>query len=216
MLDYPGRPMLTTVNNDTSHPQSALLRYLPPLQTAPLDLLPSPVTTQSTPPPSAAAAAASATAAGRNISMGGSSSSSSSRGGGSSASGGLPCPQWNEALAVDADHKTLAQQDALLLLEVLQPAVSFKRYQRHRTEFGGGGGSGGAGSSGGQAGGEGSHPVAWAFLRIAGPVEGQLDSQGQVPVQLQLYQYDAAGEGRGGHGTSSEGGTQSPEGVYWS
>lgn len=39
MLYYPGRPALTTVNNNTTTPQSALLEYLPPIQTKPFDLL---------------------------------------------------------------------------------------------------------------------------------------------------------------------------------
>jgi len=42
MLDYPGRPVLATVDNNTACPKTALLEYLPPVQTQPFELLVSP------------------------------------------------------------------------------------------------------------------------------------------------------------------------------
>jgi hypothetical protein len=39
MLEHPGRPVLTTVDNNTPCPQSALLEYIPPIQTRPYDML---------------------------------------------------------------------------------------------------------------------------------------------------------------------------------
>jgi hypothetical protein len=39
MLEHPGRPVLTTVDNNTACPRSALLEYIPPIQTRPYDML---------------------------------------------------------------------------------------------------------------------------------------------------------------------------------
>jgi hypothetical protein len=35
LLDYPGRPSLATLDNNTRNPKAALLEHLPPLQTRP-------------------------------------------------------------------------------------------------------------------------------------------------------------------------------------
>jgi len=85
LLEHPGRPSLTTVDNNTSHPQTALLEHVPPTQTGPYQLQ-------------------------------------------QACSSGLMA-EWQQELRVDVSPDLLMQQDALLLLEVLQMPASFKRYR---------------------------------------------------------------------------------------
>lgn len=98
MLDYPGRPALSTVDNNGASPRPALLEYLPPVQTAPFDLL---------------------------HCTGTGSGTFDSR---SNTFGIAFEPRWEEELLVDAPLQELVQQDALLLLELLQLPSSFHRY----------------------------------------------------------------------------------------
>eukprot|EP00798_Chlamydomonas_sp_ICE-L_P026075 gene26075-11778_t len=73
---------------------------------------------------------------------------------------------WRERLVVDEAIERLVALDTLLIFEVLQPAVSYRRHAKHKKEFDGG-----------------SHRVAWAFLRLAGP-------QGPYVGKLKLQMFE--------------------------
>jgi len=103
LLDYPGRPALSTLDNNTPCPKAALLEYIHAVQTRPFSMTTS-----------------SSSSAGTGDDSG-SSSSGSSRGGLSAA--------WDEELSVDMSPQQLVEGDALLLLEVLQLPGGFSRYK---------------------------------------------------------------------------------------
>lgn len=108
MLDYPGRPALATLDNNTRRPQPCLLEHVPPLQTRPYNLV-------------AQAGAAPSTVAGGDS--------------GSVCGGGRQlAAEWDEELCVDLPPEALAAADALLLLEVLQPPSGFQQYQVGRLD----------------------------------------------------------------------------------
>jgi hypothetical protein len=113
LLDYLGRPTLSTLDNNTQNPKSGLLEYIPAVQTRPFD-----VTTSSS-------SGSSAEAGGCDDSTG---SSGSNGGSGSSSRLGLSA-SWDEELCVDAAPQQLVEADALLLLELLQLPGGFTRYK---------------------------------------------------------------------------------------
>ncbi|KAG2441513.1 hypothetical protein HXX76_003135 [Chlamydomonas incerta] len=84
---------------------------------------------------------------------------------------------WEETLLVDEAVERLIALDPLLLFEVLQPPVSFQRYRKHERAFDPA---------------DGSHLVAWGFLRPAGPPPAA-PGGGRQPLlgrlKLQLYKY---------------------------
>lgn len=185
MLEYPGRPVLTTLGNNTPHLAPALLSYLPPVQTLPYDLV--------TPLPSGAAVqltsttsmgAFSGAVSGTVSSMG-----SPVRGPGSavrgtpgspmSPGGTAPVPEWEEDLTLDVPPDLLESEDALLLAEVMQLPTSFRGYQRHPLDFQ---------KTGGCLG----HQVAWGFLRFKGVGTAAVGAAGRQML-LQLYRYKAPG-----------------------
>jgi hypothetical protein len=109
LLEYPGRPALTTWDNNTPNPKPGLLQYIPAVQTRPFNI----TSANSTPNSS-------------------SSSSSGQLPSDSSASRVGLSACWEEELCVDAAPEQLAESDALLLLELLQLPGGFSRYKvRH-------------------------------------------------------------------------------------
>jgi hypothetical protein len=108
LLDYLGRPTLSTLDNNTQNPKSGLLEYIPAVQTRPFD-----VTSSNS----------------SNDEAGGCDGSTGSSGGnGSSSRLGLSA-SWDEELCVDAAPEQLVEADALLLLELLQLPRGFTRYK---------------------------------------------------------------------------------------
>lgn len=103
LLDYPGRPALATLDNNTPCPKAALLEHIHAVQTRPFSM-----TTSS-----------SSNSAATGDDTGG--SNGGSRGGLSAA--------WDEELSVDMSPQQLVEGDALLLLEVLQLPGGFSRYK---------------------------------------------------------------------------------------
>jgi hypothetical protein len=190
LLEYPGRPVLSTIANNTQRPAAALLDYLPPLQTAPCDLV---------------AAAAPATGGGSRSRSSSSSSSSSAFGSTPQAAGGAglsgepaqagavreaAVPRWDEDLDLDVAPGALAAEDALLLVEVLQLPRSFSEAARQRLRRPRSGGS----AAGSPA--DAVERVAWGFLRLRGAGVAGLGDEGRR-VSLQLFHYlRVAGEGR--------------------
>jgi hypothetical protein len=110
MLDYPGRPTLVTLDNNSSQPTPGLLGHIPPMQTRPFNLM-------------------------MQGSLGGSllqdSAVRGSSGGGGSGGGSSRqlAAQWDEELLVDVPPELLAAADGLLLLEVLQLPSGFQQYK---------------------------------------------------------------------------------------
>lgn len=102
LLDYPGRPAMSTLDNNTAEPKAALLQHIPPVQTRPFSMT-----------SSCSSSTTTCEVAGN--------SSGSSRGGLSAA--------WEEELCVDAAPEKLIDGDALLLLELLQLPGGFARYK---------------------------------------------------------------------------------------
>lgn len=116
MLDYPGRPTLATLDNNTRDPKPALLEYIPPLQTRPFDMI----------------HGNGSSGCGSSIritgSPGGGSNSSPRAGGGWQQL----AASWDEPLCVDMPPDALSAGDALLLLEVLQLPGGFARFKVRR------------------------------------------------------------------------------------
>ncbi|GIL96403.1 hypothetical protein Vretimale_2258 [Volvox reticuliferus] len=84
---------------------------------------------------------------------------------------------WEETLLIDEAAERFVALDPLLIFEVLQPPVSYKRYRKHIRAFDSE---------------DGSHLVAWAFLRPAGPRPDTPDGLRQPlfgRLKLQLYEY---------------------------
>ncbi|GIL48429.1 hypothetical protein Vafri_4558 [Volvox africanus] len=84
---------------------------------------------------------------------------------------------WEETLLIDEAAERFVALDPLLIFEVLQPPVSYRRYSKHIRAFDSE---------------DGSHLVAWAFLRPAGPRPETPDGPRQPlfgRLKLQLYEY---------------------------
>jgi hypothetical protein len=111
LLDYLGRPTLSTLDNNTQNPKSGLLEYIPAVQTRPFDVTSS-----------------SSDKAGGCDSSNGSSGGNCTNSGSSSSRLGLSA-SWDEELCVDAAPEQLMEADALLLLELLQLPGGFTRYK---------------------------------------------------------------------------------------
>jgi hypothetical protein len=188
MLDYPGRPALVTLGNNTAAPAPALLSYIPPVQTLPCDLTigPGPAAWPGDGSPAHAplfcsGAARAPPAPPPLLSTGQGRAPLHSVGPpgpfhqAPSPSG--PVPTWEEDLALDAPQAALASEDVLLLAEVLQLPGSFREGRRAPAAAGWGGG-----------GGRGVALVAWGFLRLK-----SLGVAGLGPdpkrLRLQLFQY---------------------------
>jgi hypothetical protein len=97
LLQAPGRPVLSTAGNNTCTPAPALLTAMPPIQTAPCELVSSEIAAQLA----------------SNIEYA------------LPRSGGVVTPIWEEDLLLDADPVELAAADVLLLFELLQPPEGF-------------------------------------------------------------------------------------------
>ncbi|GAX80226.1 hypothetical protein CEUSTIGMA_g7664.t1 [Chlamydomonas eustigma] len=76
--------------------------------------------------------------------------------------------RWEEMLQIDEAIERLVALDALILFEVLQPVITYRRYEKHKKEYDGG-----------------VHRIAWGFLKVAGPGGKPLLGR----LQLQLYKY---------------------------
>lgn len=78
---------------------------------------------------------------------------------------------WDEALLIDEAIERLVGLDALLLFEVLQLPVTYKRFHKHVDAY---------------QQDDGAHLVAWGFLRPKGD-----DARGELGgrLKLQLYEY---------------------------
>ncbi|GLI69362.1 hypothetical protein VaNZ11_013953 [Volvox africanus] len=84
---------------------------------------------------------------------------------------------WEETLLIDEAAERFVALDPLLIFEVLQPPVSYQRYNKHIRAFDAE---------------DGSHLVAWAFLRPSGPRPETPDGPRQPlfgRLKLQLYEY---------------------------
>jgi hypothetical protein len=183
MLDYPGRPALVTLGNNTPAPAPGLLAYVPPVQTLPCDL--TAPTAQGCWARGCGSSGCGSGGSGGPVSSG---SAADERGAplllslgpqppggdGGGAGGGAPdvaaAPRWEEDLALDAPREALASEDALLIAEVLQLPGGFRDYRRRP-------GSGG-----------GAQAVSWGFLRLRGLGVAALGPEPRR-VSLQLYEY---------------------------
>jgi hypothetical protein len=120
-LEYPGRPALSTLDNNTPNPKPGLLEYIPAVQTRPFDITSTDNTT------SCLDSSSSGSGEQQQRSGGGCDSSGS---GSSSAGGKLGLSAcWEEQLCVDAAPEELVQSDAVLLLELLQLPGGFTRFK---------------------------------------------------------------------------------------
>lgn len=78
---------------------------------------------------------------------------------------------WNETLLIDEALERLLTLDVLVLFELLQLPVTYKRFRKHANAY---------------EAGDGVHLVAWGFLRPGGDGErGPLLGR----LKLQLYEY---------------------------
>lgn len=59
---------------------------------------------------------------------------------------------WREPLLIDEALERLVALDALVIMELMQPAITYRRFEKHAKEYDGG-----------------VHRVAWGFLRPQGP-----------------------------------------------
>jgi hypothetical protein len=113
LLEYPGRPSLSTLDNNTSNPKPGLLEYIPAVQTRPFNITSA----------NSISASTDLTSSFDTSSNG----SSSPVGAGGGKVGLAAC--WEEELSVDAAPEQLVESDALLLLELLQLPGGFARYK---------------------------------------------------------------------------------------
>lgn len=113
LLEYPGRPSLSTLDNNTPNPKPGLLEYIPAVQTRPFNIT--------------SANSISSSADFTNSFETSSNSSGSTISAGGTKVGLAAC--WDEELCVDAAPEQLVESDALLLLELLQLPGGFARYQ---------------------------------------------------------------------------------------
>lgn len=120
LLEYPGRPALSTLDNNTPNPKPGLLEYIPAVQTRPFS-----ITSASSTESSNSADMTAGKFDGSNVSTGANSSSGGSNNG--TRIGLSAC--WEEELCVDAAPDQLVESDALLLLELLQLPGGFARYK---------------------------------------------------------------------------------------
>lgn len=118
LLEYPGRPALSTLDNNTPNPKPGLLEYIPAVQTRPFDI----TSTDNT--NSCLDSSSSGISEQQQLCGGGCDSSGSGAGG---KLGLSAC--WEEQLCVDAAPEELVQSDAVLLLELMQLPGGFTRFK---------------------------------------------------------------------------------------